>query len=193
MPVQPGPLLTPADLSRLKLEELKDVAVSYGADCAPWDDRDDITKKICDAATLKGDPARAFTALASSLSDRLVALEKYLSSRPATVRAQVQFESEERVHRLQWSRHGGTWRLWVWDVPTEDEVEAARDENEGGTLSGINGRFLSQCTVDIKLAAAEAVPALLATIKAGELKTLDRLKAAHAKLDEVAVKWPEGA
>lgn len=186
-------MLTPADLSRLKLEELKDIATSYQADCAPWDDREEITRKICEAAALRGDPARAFTVLASSLSDRLVALEKYLSSRPATIRAQVRFESEEKLHTLQWSRHNGVWRLWVWDVPTEEEVEEAREANEGGTLTGTNGRFLSQCTVDIKLAAAEAVPALLAAIKAGELKTLDRLKAAHAKLDKLADNWPEGA
>lgn len=132
-----------------------------------------------------------FARLATSLSDRIVALEKYLASRPATMRAQVQFESQERSHQLEWMRINGAWQLWVWDVQTEEELEDHLDE-AGNPAAGINGRPLRQCAVDVKLSAAEAIPSLLENIRQGERKTIERLKAAHATLDKLAIEWPEG-
>lgn len=136
--------------------------------------------------------SKEFVSLASSLSERLVALEEYLALQPATVRARIGFETEERTHQLSWTRHTGSWQLWVWDVPTEEEREEHVDD-EGNYATGINGRSLTQCSVDVKLAAAEAIPSLLEKIKEGELKTIERLKIVHAKLDELANNSREGA
>ncbi len=137
------------------------------------------------------DTSTEFVSLASKLTDRLVALEQYLASQPATVRAEVVFQGEERFHRLSWTRHSGSWQLWVWDVPTEEEEEHYLDD-EGNCATGFNGRRLTQCSVDVKLAAAEAIPSLLEKIKKGELKIIERLKIVHAKLDELAGNSREG-
>jgi uncharacterized membrane-anchored protein len=161
----------------------------------PWaNDRANVEQQICAAAALAAAPDSApeFAALASSLSDRLAALEKSLAARPGTVKADVPFSTDNGSHRLQWSRHSGAWRFWVYDIPTREEVEEAREDSEGGTLVSTNGRFLSQCSVDVKLAAAGVIPALLAAIKSGELKTIERLKAAHAKLNALSNTWSEG-
>ena len=52
----------------------------------------------------------------------------------------------------------------------------------------------------MKLAAAEAIPTLLQVIEGAELKTIERLRVVHTKLDELAKafgmppsKWSEGA
>lgn len=140
------------------------------------------------------DPATEFVSLASSLSDRLVALEKYLASRPATVPAGVKFYpySDEYEQLLQWGRFRGTWHLCVDDVPSPLDLMQSADD-DGNAETRTQARLLTQCSVEVKLAAAEAIPSLLQQIKKGELRMIERLKVAHAQLDNLAIERWEGA
>lgn len=124
-----------------------------------------------------GSQTPEYQQLASSLSDRLKALEIKLRNRPGQMQAEVRFGGAERDHRLCWHRHGGEWMLWVWDVPTERE---AVDESDGkGFVTGLNGRPLLNCSLDEKIAATEVIPSLLQSIKDAESGQIARLRSAH--------------
>ncbi len=124
-----------------------------------------------------------FARLATRLSTRLDEFEKVLGGRSGKFSAGVEFESEDGLHSLVWSRSGGSdWRLWVWDKPTEEEVAAS---DGGGVLTGVNGRPLIGATLNVKIAAAERVPELMQKIEAGERAAIIRIQAALTGLERL--------
>jgi hypothetical protein len=121
--------------------------------------------------------------LASTLSGRLVAIEQFLRSRKGQVRTTVDFESHERTHELSWQRDAGEWTLCVSDIPLTDQEAEENGDPEYGPAPRFNRRPLSQCSVDVKVNAASAIPKLLEAMKRAETEQIVKLKQAHQVLD----------
>ncbi len=122
-------------------------------------------------------PAANVANRASELSDRLKRFETFFATTTPQVRAAVTFESPDGEHQLSFDRLGSTWVLFVFDRPGPDEDPE---------VSWTNGTSLQGRALDVKIAAAKALPKLVAEMDRKKSALADEVEAAHRALDELA-------
>jgi hypothetical protein len=129
------------------------------------------------------DVTSQYEELATKLSAKIVALNKQLRGRKGQLYARVDFVGPERQNWLTWERNSGEWQLMVWDVPNDAEEAEQHSDPEQGTAIAFNGRPLTQCSLDLKVAAAEELRNLIAELAKAERRQIERLRKAHAAVD----------
>lgn len=108
-----------------------------------------------------------FDSLATAFSVRLKEIEEKLERDVGKTEAKVEFLHDGTAFYLEWTRAGGAWNLWI----------AAKNSQKATALS--------QCSVEAKIAASNALPPLIEKIRLGEAERVQRLREAHAHLDRV--------
>lgn len=109
---------------------------------------------------------------ATEFSERIKTFQSWLRRLEFRVKANVEFDVDERIHRLTFGEVHGTWGLYVHRKVLDGSWEFVD--------------YLESCSVEIKVAAALAFPELLENLIAAQRDALDGINAAHTVLDDMA-------
>jgi hypothetical protein len=127
--------------------------------------------------------SKVMLSAATSLSDRILRFEEYLCSISSKVEARVPVTALEPGIQLCFTKHGGKWAL-ILDYKSGSVHSAMLP------LGNLFGRSalpmkLTDASMQAKIAAVAAFPALVAAIEEGLARRTAEIEAAHRVLDQI--------